>query len=393
MDYDSLSAGLDALLAKPVGAHRSTAVSSLTKEVTRTGDSLEVTLPETVMEANAAAVLTAEGLDPDQWEVTGFRKSEWGPGKTSTRFNFKRRSSTTNALRAPLTDAELALLADARPKTAGVPESTTELPTAVILVADTQLGKLESDPGTVMEQTFRHIDQALEDISKLDQAFHVVVAFMGDHIEGFVSQGGANAWRTPMPLTEQIRLTRRMMIHALTRAVSYGFDVSMVAVPSNHGQAVRFGNKAPTTYDDDHCTEALIAVKDGVDLVVPGTSSMYAGVKFFVPETDELAVSLELSGTHTVFAHGHMAKPGRYTDYVKGQAFNRGSVYHNADVVCFGHFHEFRVEMSSDRMIIVAPAGEEESTWYRHSAGAGGYPAIVWFMTQGGGVTDLHLIH
>ena len=51
----------------------------------------------------------------------------------------------------------------------------------------------------------------------------VHIAFLGDMIEGYVSQGGNNAWRTQTPLTEQIRLTRMAMmqlIHAFD-PVSY----------------------------------------------------------------------------------------------------------------------------------------------------------------------------
>ena len=394
MDFNRLSEGLDALINKPVGDHRSTAKDVLTKAVTRQGDRLEVVLPSEVMEDGAAAVLTDEGLKPEDWEVTGFRRSEWGEGKTSTRFTYRRKQTTpSGSTRATLTDAELEALVVAQAEAVEVSERPTGKASAVVLVADTQLGKMESNVEETVKRTLRHIDEALDRIYYLGEANSVTIAFMGDHIEGFVSQGGANAWRTPLALVEQIRLTRRIMIYALQRAVGYGFHVNMVAVPSNHGQAVRLNNKGVTTYDDDHCIEALIAVKDGVDMLVAGESSRFLDVDFYVPDTDELAVSLELSKTHIVFCHGHMAKPGKYTDYVKGQAFNRNSVYHNADVVCFGHFHEFRVEMSSDRMIIVAPAGEEESTWFRHQSGEGGYPAIIWFHTNGGAVQDLHLIH
>lgn len=41
------------------------------------------------------------------------------------------------------------------------------------------------------------------------------LTFLGDCMEGFVSQRVKNAWRTELTLTEQLRLTRRLMLHAI----------------------------------------------------------------------------------------------------------------------------------------------------------------------------------
>lgn len=379
---------LAAELSKPVGAFKGKATEvPPTREVVRVGDKVEVTLPEASMESAAADVLKGEGLDPHEWEVTGFRRSEWGEGKVSTRFTYKRRKHVSEALVAPLTDAELDMVLTARPE-ARHPQIGRYEATAVIALGDTQFGKYESDPADVLARAYTAIDNAAQAILNDQTIGAVVVVFLGDHSEGFVSQGGANTWRTPMPLTDQIRLTRRLMLYAMkTFGELYG-DLSMVAVPGNHDQAVRPNGKGVTTYDDSHDVECLMAVMDAAMM-----SSDYRDVKFFVPQTDELAVSLELSGTHVVFAHGHMARQqGKLMEWTQKQAFNRHSVYANYDLAMFGHFHSFYAETSGDRMVMVVPALETESTWYRHSAGVGGDPGLLALRVLNGHADKIQVI-
>lgn len=384
-DLSDKAALLTELLSKPVGAYRSPSPGvSSTREVERTGDTLKVTVPEVTMEAAAADVLKAEGLDPVEWEVTRFRRSEWGEDKVATRFEFKRTSRSRGY--SPLTDAELAELSRAIRPLSVAPSGDT---TALVALGDMQFGKeIDSPAADTLVRMFRIIEQARDHIvANSDRYSRVVVAWMGDHVEGFESQGGANAWRTPMPLTEQLRLVRRVMIHAMRVLTETGLPLTMVAVPGNHGDAKRFG-KGLTTYDDNHDTEALLAVADAAAL-----SDSYRNVTFYVPETDELSVSLELSNTHVVFTHGHMARdPKKLMDWVKNQAFNRNSVYATCDLVVAGHFHHFYVETSTDRSVVIAPALEAESRWYRHSAGVGGSPgALLMDVSNGGAQQILHL--
>ena len=90
-DLADKAALLTELLSKPTGNYKSPAAPiPQTREVERNGDNLTVTVPESVMEEAAASVLEAEGLNPDEWEVTRFRRSEWGEGKVATRYEFKR---------------------------------------------------------------------------------------------------------------------------------------------------------------------------------------------------------------------------------------------------------------------------------------------------------------
>ena len=72
--------------------------------------------------------------------------------------------------------------------------------------------------------------------------------------------------RTQLTLTEQVRLTRRVMLRALTTFAPLAERVTMTAVPGAHGEAVRLVGGGATPHDDSHDTESLIAVHDAVAL-------------------------------------------------------------------------------------------------------------------------------
>src|SRR5690606_33998156 len=79
-----------------------------------------------------------------------------------------------------------------------------------------------------------------------DQISEVVIGFLGDHGEGFVSQHGANIFRTTLTNTEQERIIRRLFLRIANRfheEVPADVPIKMVAVPGNHGDALRVNGK------------------------------------------------------------------------------------------------------------------------------------------------------
>lgn len=382
---------VDELLSKPVG--RSVAKPrvepDLTRQIEVNGNTATATIidePNTVNEGTARTFLVDEGLDPDEWEVTGFRKSEWGSADKpmeSVRFTFKKTGLSGSSGDIPLDDL-LAKLDAYKPASLTMDGTYG----ALVLIGDTQFGKEDQDG--IEGTAYRAIDcinKARDRIIWLVQSGyeigHVHVAWLGDHIEGFVSQGGDNAWRTKLTLTEQIRLTRRTMLHALLTFSELGTEkLTMVAVPGNHGEAVRFG-KGVTRYDDSHDTESLIAVHDAVNLSPEGLDH----VQFFVPENDELTVVTEVAGTVIAHAHGHQWKPGKHFDWWRGQAFNADSPLGDADLLVAGHLHHEFVDSDGKRQFVQVPAMESESTWFRHRTGTTGAPGLVLALTKDG-LTD-----
>ncbi|WNV90340.1 hypothetical protein [Umezawaea sp. Da 62-37] len=391
---DSLT---EQLLAKPVGPAITPRATSPEKDFTRavevSGDTAEVTVRSDVQvdESAAANFLREQGEDPSLWEVTGFRASEWtmasGATGVSTRYSFARLGTAASAERPPLDE----LFAEIRGH-----EPVTERAEGdhgfLVLAGDMQFGKLDGDgvQGT-LARTIDYLNRARDVLELYRLRFdvgHVHVAWLGDHVEGFVSQGGANVWRTQLTLNEQIRLTRRVMLHALKLFADSAERVSMVAVPGNHGEAVRFAGKGVTRYDDSHDTESLIAVADAAAL----NPEAFGHVRFYVPETDELTVVLPVAGTTVAHAHGHQWKPGRHFEWWRGQAFNAASPMHQADLLVAGHLHHEHVDSDGKRLFIQPPAMESESTWWRHAKGTTGHPGLIVAMTKDGAVGPLEVI-
>ncbi|QDP44248.1 exonuclease [Streptomyces phage Celia] len=382
----------DELLAKPVGpavpARQTNPEKDFTRQIEVNGDTAAVTVKgpaNDVDEDAATAYLRAQGLDPADWTATGFRSSEWtmpnGDQGVSTRFTFARAATVAADDRPPL-DELLAAIEAHVPAT--VLTSTGGEHTFIVALGDMQFGKIDGDgvEGT-LARTVDCINKAADLLEAYRLRFdigHVHIAWLGDHVEGFVSQGGANTWRTVLTLNEQIRLTRRVMLHALLTFAPRVARLTMAAVPGNHGEAVRFMGKGVTRYDDSHDTESLIAVADAAGL----NPERFSHVEFFVPETDELTVVVECSGTVVAHAHGHAWRPGKHFDWWRGQAFDARSAMHQADLLLAGHLHHEHTDTDGPRTFVQPPAMESESTWWRHAKGTRGAPGLMVLITKDG---------
>lgn len=386
-----MSGLLDAFIAKPVGPAIPARLTNPSKDFT---SRLEVRGEEAVAELRrpvgettstaARTYLEEQGLDPAEWEQTGYRRSEWtmpnGSTGESARFVFKRREATAAMERPPIDD----LLAAVHTYDISTDRRTGGSWTYVVALGDMQFGKVDGDGvGGTLRRTIECLNRAYLLLDEYRLRFdigHVHIAWLGDHVEGFVSQGGANVWRTPLTLTEQIRLTRRVMIHALCLFAPETTRLTIAAVPGNHGEAVRIGGKGVTRYDDSHDTESLIAVKDAADL----HPDRFDNVEFFVPDTDELTTVVDCSGTVVAHAHGHQWRPGKHFEWWRGQAFNRESAMHQADLLLAGHLHHEHIDTDGPRTFVQPPAMESESTWWRHATGTTGAPGLMVMVTKDG---------
>ncbi|MGW2539828.1 hypothetical protein ACWC5I_02920 [Kitasatospora sp. NPDC001574] len=382
---------LDDLLSKPVGptipARPADPERGFTRQIEVSGDAAEVTVQgsaDDVTEDAAAAYLRAQGLDPADWTATGFRSSEWtmpsGDLGVSTKFAFARVQG-----RAPDRPNLDELLASVETYQPWVPHALTAGDHSfVIALGDMQFGKIDGDgPAGTLRRTIDCLNRAADLLELYRSRFsvgHVHIAWLGDHIEGFQSQGGANSWRTQLTLSEQIRLTRRVMLHALLVFAPLARRVTMAAVPGNHGEAVRFGGKGITRFDDSHDTESLIAVKDAASLA----PEKFGHVEFYVPDTDELTVTVDCSGTTVAHAHGHQWRPGKHFEWWRGQAFNKNSAMHQADLLLAGHLHHEHIDTDGPRTFLQPPAMESESTWWRHARGTTGAPGLMVAVTKDG---------
>lgn len=64
----------------------------------------------------------------------------------------------------------------------------------------------------------------------------LVLPWLGDCLEGVVSQGGRLAARLDLSITEHVRVYRRLMMHQVATLAPQADRVMVAAVPGNHDE-------------------------------------------------------------------------------------------------------------------------------------------------------------
>ncbi|GAA2545907.1 putative phosphodiesterase [Neomicrococcus aestuarii] len=244
----------------------------------------------------------------------------------------------------------------------------------VFAIADWQVGKSENPLVDLATRINGIVDDVVHDFKRSGRPW-VHIAFLGDELEGVVSQGGKNMWRTPITITEQTRIVRRTMLEIIDRFVDAGAQkVTVVAVPSNHGQAMR--EPVGTRSDDDWSVESLIAVDDSLRM----NRKRYRHVQCFVPGNDHADVVVEVGGLVIGHAHGHLIQGfpsgDRVMAWIARNKLANNPVGH-VRLLLTGHGHHFQVFERSGVIWCMAPSMEAESVWWKHRTGDIGSPGVV----------------
>lgn len=260
----------------------------------------------------------------------------------------------------------------------------------LVAYADTQLGKPDGDgtEGTIkriLEKTDLAVDR-LKDLRRLGRPIDCIyIATLGDHIEGFNSQGGNLAWRNELTLTEQVRIWRRLLLHIVKSFAPLSERIVVSVVPGNHDEAVRTGDQLSTRYDDSWAIDAASAVADALK-DIPG----FEHVTFMFPKRDELTLTLDVAGTIVGFAHGHQTK-GKTHDWWAKQAHGMQPIG-DATLLLTGHYHHLKVDQAGAKAWIQAPALDGGSTWWKHRTGQDSPSGIVTLTVGHGSWGDLAIL-
>ena len=286
---------------------------------------------------------------------------------------------------------ELIELVRQAPAVAAVPVEQPE-EAFLVVVGDTQFGKADGDglEGTI-KRVLDSTQAAVDRYSDLLDAGHrpdvVYICWLGDCIEGFVSQGGGNAWRTPTTLTEQVRVARRLMLHQIEAFRSLANRVVLLSLPGNHDEAVRSHTGKVTRYDDSWAIEAAVAVSDAMEL----NPEAYGHCSVKVPGRDELTLTVDMAGTIVGLAHGHQFKAMKGHEWWANQAHGLQPIG-EATLLLTAHLHHLLVWQGGAKTWLQIPAIESESTWWRHLKGQVAPSGIVTLLVGGGSWSDLQVV-
>lgn len=256
------------------------------------------------------------------------------------------------------------------------------------LLGDTQLGKMDGD-GTsgIVDRVIQSIENSkkkLKQLQKMRPIGKAHVGWLGDCGEGNQSQNGRNMWRTELTVTEQYRLFRRLMLHAIDELSPMVETMEVDVVNGNHDDVQR---NIATRADDGHATESAIALADALLL----NANAYGHVKIFVPNKDESYITREIGSSVFTMAHGNQWSRGKSMTWWAGQSFN-WQAPGASQFLLHGHEHEFSIQSKRDRLVICVPSFESESTWWRHKTGDIGKQGAVTMVTSDGEFTDLSII-
>lgn len=258
-------------------------------------------------------------------------------------------------------------------------------------MGDTQFGKVDGDgvEGTT-DRVLASIEasvQRFKDLRRKQSLGSIYLPWLGDCLEGFNSQGGANAWRTTLTLTEQFRLVSRLMQHQVEEHAKLSDEIYLLSIPGNHDETVRFGKGGVTTYSDSWAVQAAVSVGDALAT----NPAAFGHVKVVVPQRDELTLTLDLAGTIVGFAHGHQMRPGQAMRWWAEQAHGRQPIG-DSTLLFTAHLHHLKIDQAGPKTHVQVMAQEGESTWWRHRHGQVAPKGAVSMVVGGGGWRDLAIL-
>ena len=302
-------------------------------------------------------------LDPAVWEITSARKSQWqsaaGDWLEARKVSFRRRGAAGHGISSDEVERILSPYQAQRL----VYHPAEDAPYLVIPAGDLQLGKQDGGGTSATVERFARItDTVASDLAKKEYK-GILLPWMGDCIEGIVSQNGRLMAGLDISVTEQVRIYRRLMMHQIATLAPLAPRVLIPVVPGNHDETTRV-QQMPIL--DSWAIEGAIAVRDWMD-----GRPEYEHVQFIFPEQGEAGVTVDVGGTVLAFIHGHTtgANPNRVLTWWKGQAHGR-QLAGEADILFSAHWHHLRVEATGgNRTWIQIPALDGGSEWFRRKTG------------------------
>lgn len=323
------------------------------------------------------ALDTIQGVRTSQWDA---QRKEWN--EETEQFETKTIQLKSHKFRVierdiPVDIDELAkLITDKEP---AAEYSAGMDGTFLLTLGDTQFGKafLAEDGTQIVLDNIEHVVSRAIAEAKYLKPKKVVIAWLGDCIEGIVTQKGKNAHSNTLTLTEQLRLVRRVQLKVIDRFIDAGFpEIDFISVPGNHDETTRAFN---TRVDDSYAIESALAVADAMELNI----ERYGYVKTFVPGKNEDYVTREYSGVNVGFQHGHQHRAKKHWEFWSGQTFG-GTPLGNTTVLFEGHLHHFHSESRAGKLFIGVPAMEPDSNWWILKTGQTGDPgAVVTYLENG----------
>jgi ribosomal protein S15P/S13E len=261
--------------------------------------------------------------------------------------------------------------------------------TIVVCWADIQTGKVDHLGG--VRELLERLEEKrsrLADYLKKERFDHIVIADVGDIIEGF-SNFPAQHRTNGLSLMDQVDVAATEFWKTIKLCAKYA-SVDVLSIPSNHCAWRREGKNAGKPTDDWglHISVRLERLNEEVGLPVT----------FHRPQDWKEFLVHDIRGTVLGLAHGHQASnPNGIIPF--WQKVGHGSELALADILLTGHFHFLSVRASGRnpytgkaRYHIQAPTLDNGSAWVANKMGEDGDPGLAVFRINDDGLSGLRVL-
>lgn len=314
-------------------------------------------------------ILEEVGLDPAEFKITRVKNFSGWQQRAGEEFLHAYRldiEPVGSIDSADLSDIVESLYSEMPVKKSRKPAAVEKGSVRVLHIGDLQIGKIENGKDGVKGLLKRYM-HTLDEFIPTIEGRPVLVAHVGDCIEGNQSQGGKNmGYQTPLTITEQSRVYRRLLAETVKRLAPHTPRLVIGVVNGNHDEADR---RLSTKSGDGWATEAAIAVADSLTFDDEGR---YNHVEIIVPPENQGHFTIEIEDTVFTLMHGHQFRsPGGISG---GEKWLKDAAYYqqpaaSADFVLFGHFHNFQLGNQGPRTLVCSSTYDGGSDWFAERAG------------------------
>lgn len=259
----------------------------------------------------------------------------------------------------------------------------------VVNYADLQIGKIDDEGGSdeTVARFLKLTDEAVLRLKNLRKTGviidEIVISWMGDCIEGLSSQNGRLAFRQDLAPTQQIRLLRRLMVHAIKIFAPLSSKILVITIPGNHDDSQRI---VVTNHDDDFATEAASSVADQLS----ENPEAFGHIRFMYPQHDRTTVTADICGTIIGFAHGHQTKGKAFTWWAN-MAHGMQPIG-EATILVTAHFHHFLSQRPGLKWWLQCPALDNGSRWWTEKTGARSKAGLLTFTAGNGEIENIEVL-
>lgn len=258
----------------------------------------------------------------------------------------------------------------------------------VFQASDLQIGKRSRDGSTeqIVERYIDSIELAKQQFKGLKRhgIEGIQISMPGDCVEGVVSQSSKNIWLTQETITEQLRILRRLMMHTVEEFAPLVDRVYFDVVNGNHDDAMRIQNTYP---GNGWATECAIQVADALKM----NNEAFGHVQVRTPDKWSGNMTVSVGNTTVSIVHGHQWTRDKAFDWWAKQAIGNhppGA----AQLLQYGHWHEFQIKSNADRMAIGSATYDCGSDWFRDKYGGNSRRGGVVYLLDSGVPSHLSIV-